>query len=209
MMTLKKTAAMVLALVLCLTAGISLAEGMKPDDPDIDRLAGAAFNATVGAYNEDTKTFQVTIYVEDIFDKDAAEKLTAGSIFLAGGWRYVAQTVEPQTDGTILIKCEDGEEMYFTPVGDDGMSLRSVFNDRRYMSVIAVVNLPAAANIRLEDASDPDSTEPKVVTGLEEILKVKAEKEETSNGLDYYATKVTLNSDFEIELIHQDYDVAQ
>ncbi len=49
----------------------------------------------------------------------------------------------------------------------------------------------------------------KAVMGLEEILKAKAEKEETSIGFDFYATKVTLNENLEIVLIHQDYDVAQ
>ena len=45
--------------------------------------------------------------------------------------------------------------------------------------------------------------------GLENILKIKAEKEENSIGFDYYATVITLNSNMEIEVIHQDFDVAQ
>ncbi len=48
-----------------------------------------------------------------------------------------------------------------------------------------------------------------VTTGLEEILKIKAEKEETSIGFDYYATLIELNGNLEIVRIHQDYDVAQ
>ena len=44
---------------------------------------------------------------------------------------------------------------------------------------------------------------------LDAILKVKAEKEETSNGFDFYATTVTLNENLEIVKIHQDFDVAQ
>ena len=45
--------------------------------------------------------------------------------------------------------------------------------------------------------------------GLENILAVKAEKEKTSIGFDFYATIITLNENMEIEVIHQDYDVAQ
>ncbi len=45
--------------------------------------------------------------------------------------------------------------------------------------------------------------------GLENILKIKAEKEESSIGFDFYATVITLNENMEIEVIHQDYDVAQ
>ena len=48
-----------------------------------------------------------------------------------------------------------------------------------------------------------------VTEGLENILAVKAEKEENSNGLDFYATIITLNENMEIEVIHQDFDVAQ
>ena len=48
-----------------------------------------------------------------------------------------------------------------------------------------------------------------MTTGLEEILKIKAEKEETSIGFDYYATLIELNGNLEIVRIHQDYDVAQ
>ena len=49
----------------------------------------------------------------------------------------------------------------------------------------------------------------KVYGSLEEILKVKAEKEETSIGFDFYATTVTLNEKLEIVKIHQGFDVAQ
>ena len=45
--------------------------------------------------------------------------------------------------------------------------------------------------------------------GLENILKIKEEKEANSIGFDFYATTVTLNDAMEIEVIHQDYDVAQ
>ena len=41
------------------------------------------------------------------------------------------------------------------------------------------------------------------------VLKIKAEKEPTSIGFDFYATVITLNENMEIEVIHQDYDVAQ
>ena len=48
------------------------------------------------------------------------------------------------------------------------------------------IHSPAAATIRYEDNSDPSSI-----------------------GFDYYATIITLNENMEIEVIHQDFDVAQ
>jgi hypothetical protein len=77
------------------------------------------------------------------------------------------------------------------------------------MHAFAILHLPAAANILYEDNSDPEKAEAAVTNGLENILKIKAEKEETSIGFDFYATIIELNDDMEIVRIHQDYDVAQ
>ena len=85
----------------------------------------------------------------------------------------------------------------------------STDDDRHFMHAFAVLVLPVAADIVYEDASDPEKAEPVVTKGLEEILKIKAEKEETSIGFDYYATIIELNNNLEIVRIHQDYDVAQ
>ena len=102
-----------------------------------------------------------------------------------------------------------GSEIVFEKKGDD-FGARSTDDDRVYMHAIAVLQLKPAEGIVYEDNSDPDlDAQMKVITGLEEILKAKAEKEETSIGFDFYATKVTLNEKLEIVRIHQDYDVAQ
>ena len=78
------------------------------------------------------------------------------------------------------------------------------------MHAIAVLLLPPAEDIVYEDNSDPDlDAQIKVYYGLEEILKIKAEKEEISIGFDFYATTVTLNEKLDIVKIHQDFDVAQ
>lgn len=71
------------------------------------------------------------------------------------------------------------------------------------------IHSPAAATIRYEDNSDPEKEETVVTEGLESILKIKAEKETSSIGFDCYATIITLNENMEIEVIHQDFDVAQ
>ena len=77
------------------------------------------------------------------------------------------------------------------------------------MHAFSILHLPPAAAIRYEDNSDPEKEEPVVTRGLENILKVKAEKEANSIGFDFYATIITLNENMEIEVIHQDFDVAQ
>ena len=89
------------------------------------------------------------------------------------------------------------------------MIARSTDDDRRYMHAFSILHLPAAAAIRYEDNSDPDKAEAVITEGLDDILKIKSEKETTSIGFDFYATVITLNENMEIEVIHQDYDVAQ
>ena len=108
------------------------------------------------------------------------------------------------TDGEEIVLGSSGEE------DDDSLIARSTMDDRIFMHVTAVLHLPAAEGIVFEDNSNPDlDAEPVVTEGLDAILKVKAEKEETSNGFDFYATTVTLNENLEIVKIQQDFDVAQ
>ena len=89
------------------------------------------------------------------------------------------------------------------------MIAQSTDDDRRYMHAFAVLDLPVAQGIFFEDNSDPDAQDAVVTSGLENILKVKAEKEENSIGFDFYATLIELNDNMEIVRIHQDFDVAQ
>ena len=77
------------------------------------------------------------------------------------------------------------------------------------MHAFAKLILPAAKDLVYEDHSDPEAENPTVYSSLEEILKVKAEKEETSIGFNFYSTQIELNDDLEIVKIHQSFDVAQ
>ena len=206
---MKKTVSLVLAAVLILTASLALAKTVEPESTETDGLAGMTIHATVGEYNEETNTFTVTLYDDDRFDIDKIEELKAGDTLLAGGSVYKVKEKTEEEDGDILVVTEDGSEIVFFQVGDEDMIAQSTDDDRRYMHAFAVLRLPAAANIRYEDDSDPEKAEPVVTEGIENILAVKAEKERTSIGFDFYATIITLNENMEIEVIHQDYDVAQ
>ena len=206
---MKKLTAMILAIVLMLTAGMALAKTVEPEDTEYEKLAGTVVHATVGEYNQDTKTFTVTLYEDDCFDIEDIEKMKAGDTLLAGQRLYKVKEKKEEDSGDFMIVTEDGEEIEFVQVGDDDMIAQSTDNDRRYMHAFAILHLPAAANILYEDNSDPEKAEAAVTNGLENILKIKAEKEETSIGFDFYATIIELNDDMEIVRIHQDYDVAQ
>lgn len=109
-----------------------------------------------------------------------------------------------------LVKSEDGAEFYFLSAKDeDGeMIARSVLDDRVFMHAAAVVKLLAAADITLEDLSDAELETSAVTKCLQEILKVKAEKEETGIGFFCLCTTVTLNRDLQIDGIRIVYDVA-
>ena len=206
---MRKIISLILAAVLVFTLCPALAKTVEPESTETDGLAGTMVSATVGEYDELTGTFTVILYDDDRFDVDLIEKLEAGDTVLAGGRPYKVREKTEEESGDILIVTEDGYEIVFFQVGDDDMIAQSADDDRRYMHAFGIIHLPAAAAIRYEDNSDPEKEEAVVTEGLENILKIKAEKEADSIGFDFYATIITLNEDMEIEVIHQDFDVAQ
>jgi len=206
---MKKAVSLILALMILFTASLAMAKTIEPESTETNGLAGVTVHATVGEYNAQTKTFTVTLFDDDRFDIDQIKKLEVGDTLLAGGWLYIVKEKTEEENGDFKVVTEDGSEIVFFQVGDAGMIAQSTDDDRRYMHAFSILHLPAAATIRYEDDSDPEKAEAVVTEGLENILKVKAEKEENSIGFDFYSTIITLSENMEIEVIHQDYDVAQ
>ena len=206
---MKKLISLALALVIALSVSAASAITVVPDQDEYEDLAGLVVNATIGEYDETDGTFVVMLYRDDCFDIEDIGKLAAGDRFLAGGQVYTVKEKTEEDSGDILVTTEDGYEIVFVQVGDEAMIAMSTDDDRRFMHAFAVLYLPAAEGIVYEDASDPDREDTVVTRGLADILKIKAEKEQTSIGFDYYATIIELNDNLEIIRIHQDFDVAQ
>ena len=206
---MKKTVSLILAAMMVFAASLALAKTVEPESTETNGLAGSTIHATIGDYDAQAKTFTVTLYDDDRFSIDNIEKLEAGDTLLAGGRLHKVKEKTEEENGDFTVVTEDGYEIVFYQVGDEDMIAQSTDDDRRYMHAFSILHLPAAAGIRYEDNSDPDQEEADVTEGLENILAVKAEKEENSNGFDFYATIITLNENMEIEVIHQDFDVAQ
>ena len=206
---MKKTVSLILAVMMIFAVSLAAAKTVEPESTETNGLAGVTVHATVGEYNAQTGTFLVTLYDDDRFDIDRIEKMEVGDTLLAGGQLYKVKEKSEEENGDIKIVTEDGCEIVFFQVGDSDMIAQSTDDDRRYMHAFSVLHLPAAATIRYEDDSDPEKAEAVITEGLENILKIKAEKEETSIGFDFYSTIITLSENMEIEVIHQDYDVAQ
>lgn len=206
---MNKLISITLAAIMLFTVSIASADTVMPDADEYEGLAGHAVNATVGAYSTEKNTFTVTLYKNDSFDAEDIEKLTVGDILLAGGQLYQVKEKAEDESGEIRVLTEDGNEIIFIQISDDHMSAQSTDDDRRFMHAFAVLDLPVAEEIVYEDNSDPEKTEAVITRDLEAILKIKAEKEETSIGFDYYATLIELNHALEIIRIHQDFDVAQ
>lgn len=211
---MKKLVSLLLAAVMLCTVSQAFAMTLEPMVAEIEKLAGKTVHATVEAYDEETKTFAVIVYDCGRYAKEDVSNLTVGDTILAGGWLHKITGTEDM-DGTVYYLCEDGEEICFEESFDSGdgcdqLIARSSMDDRIFMNAVAVLHLPPADGIVYEDDSDPDlESKPVVTEGLENILKVQAEKIETSIGFDFYATTITLNEDLEIVRIHQDFDVAQ
>ena len=206
---MKKTVFMILAAVMIFTGSLATAKTVEPESTETNGLAGTTVHATVGEYDRETNTFTVTLYDDDRFTIDHVEKLEVGDTLLAGGRLYKVKEKTEEENGDIMAVTEDGYEIVFIQVGDEDMIAQSTDDDRRYMHAFGILHVPAAAGIRYEDNSDPETEEAQVTEGLENILTVKAETEEASNGFDFYATIITLNENMEIEVIHRDFDVAQ
>ena len=206
---MKKIVALMMAVLMVFTVSLALAKTVEPEEPEAEKVAGQTVHATVGEYVDYLKAFRVTVYEEDRFDEDDIEELAAGDILLAGGTPCTVKEITAAPDGEKMAITEGGEEIVFVKDGDE-YTARSTDDDRQYMHAIAVLLLCPAEGMTYEDDSDPDlEAQAKVYDSLEEILKVKAEKEETSIGFDFYATTVTLNEKLEIVKIHQGFDVAQ
>ena len=206
---MKKTVSLILAVLMIFTVSLAMAKTVEPESTETNGLAGMTIHASVGAYDAQSKTFTVILYDDDRFSVDHIEKLETGDTLLAGGHLYKVKEKTEEESGDILVVTEDGYEIVFFQVGDEDMIAQSTDDDRRFMHAFGILHLPAAANIRYEDNSDPDQADAVITEGLESILAIKAEKEKNSNGFDFYATIITLNEDMEIEVIHQDFDVAQ
>lgn len=199
---MRKLVTLLLTITVLFSVSLALAGTVCPIVANHGILAGKTVNAAIGPYDEETKTFTVTVYDYDRYDKDDVANLAVGDTIFAGGWLHKINGTED-----VYWTCDDGEEICFGQYGDD-VQARSAFDDRVFMSVVTVLHIPAAEGIVYEDFSDPDA-DPVITEGLEAILRIKAEKEETSIGFNYYATTITLNDDMEIVKIHQEFDVAQ
>ena len=205
----KKLVSLILAVAMVFTVSVALANTVEPEAPKTERIAGQTVQATVGEYNESLNAFRVTVYEYDLFDGKAIESLAAGDILLADGRPYTVKEMSKTPDGELMAVTGDGAEIVLVKEGES-YSAHYTDDDRQCMHAVAVWLLPPAEGIVYEDNSDPDlGSQMKVVEGLNDILKAKAEKEEVSIGFDFYATTVTLNEKLEIVKIHQDYDVAQ
>lgn len=205
----KKWVSLGIAVVMVFAFSAALAKTVEPAGSWSAVMAGLTVHATVGEYNEVTGTFEVTMYEADQFTAEAVESLAAGDILLADGRAYTVKEMAAAPDGEPMAVTEDGMEIIFDKT-EDGYCARYSDDDRICMHAFRQLHLAPSPIIIYEDNSDPDlDAEVKVTEGLENILKIKAEKEETSIGFDFYATTVTLSENLEILRIHQDFDVAQ
>ena len=79
---MKKTVSLILAAMMILTASLAMAKTVEPESTETNGLAGMTIHATVGEYDELSKTFRVTLYDDDRFDIDkiVEMKATEGAI---------------------------------------------------------------------------------------------------------------------------------
>lgn len=172
-------------------------------------IAGKTIHATVEDYYEDIGSFAVTLYDYDLFETKIIQKLKVGDTFVVGGMRDVVTEISVSPNDDIIVTLNNERDVSFSHRDNDYMTAYNMDTCRQYMHVVAKFLLPASNDIIYEDYTDPDRVEPIITRKLKDILKIKAEKEKTSIGFDFYATTITINEELEISVISQGYDSAQ
>ena len=72
---MKKLTALVLALALALSVSLAFAGQVEPEVHGVKKLSDTSFNATVGEYDNDYKTFTLYVTAVEQFRKADVEKL--------------------------------------------------------------------------------------------------------------------------------------
>ncbi len=207
---MKKLTALILALVMMLTATAALAMTLEPEETEVEHFAGGSYNATLGIYVPAENLMDVIVFETDLFEKEDVEKLQAGDVVMLNGtWQKVA-SIEKTEDGW-LVKDEKGGETYFAPYqdSDDKLYAMAAEDDRICVHTVAQFGLPLAQDCVLEDLSDLEAAEAKITRGIEEIVKEKEKLEKESIGLMCRNTTITLNDQMEISYIKRVYNPAQ
>lgn len=173
-------------------------------------LAGITIHATVGEYFAETNTFTVYLYDYDSFSVEEIKKLTVGDIVIVDESPHTVQAITASSfDGDIIATMDD-TEITFSQSENGEMLAFGPDDDKLFMHTYGKLYLKPAKDIIYEDATDPEDMDKAIITkGIENILKIKADKDQHSIGFDYYSTRITLNKNLEIAVIHQDYDVSQ
>lgn len=208
---MKKLTALVLALALALSVSLAFAGQVEPEVHGVKKLSDTSFNATVGEYDPNYKTFTLYVTAAEQFKKADVEKLAVGDTLVVGGWPYKVQEIK-ETDGYKVYVTDDFGEIYFDTldeVDSDHLVARSLMNGKVFSNVVTILYLKATEDMVFEDDSEPDlNAQMKVVNGLQDFLAVKTTLD-ADNRLFGDATTITVNENMEITKIHLAYDVTQ
>lgn len=192
------------AMLLCAAAAFAqVAEPGQQIPPE--SLAGQTLTATLKTYDAENQCFPAVFYEKDTFDKETIASLKAGDKLVLWDNEYTIESIGKSPMETMELTLDSGDEILLSEQEDGTFLAMAALDDMICMHVKGECSLKPAADIILTDASDIEAEEPTVLTGLDAILALQAQREEESIGFDYTVTTITLNENAEITEIRIDY----
>ena len=193
---MKKTMAVLCALLLICFAVTASADLYRPETPELLRtlIGGKTFTAAVtglestGEDEDTTFTVSVTVCERDRFDAAVIDKLAAGDILVFGNGTG-AMITEAAAD-EFGVTAADGEgSVYSFSKTEDGSYIVSTDGDFPFYTEIFTVKVSLPKDIRFLDWSDPENHDGPVELGFDELLDHLLE------GTDFapYNTQVTFD----------------
>ncbi len=202
----QKILAVLCAAAMLLCAAAAFAQDVEPGQQiPPESLAGQTLTATLKTYDAENQCFPAVFYEKDTFDKETVASLKAGDKLVLWDNEYTIESIGKSPMETMELTLDSGDEILLSEQEDGTFLAMAALDDMICMHVKGECSLKPAADIILTDASDIEAEEPTVLTGLDAILALQAQREEESIGFDYTVTTITLNENAEIIEIRIDY----
>ena len=183
---MKKFLLILIALLLVCTAAsaatLQTEKGIVGPEPTSKDLAGVVVHGTVGPYDETAGLIELTLYEQVTYNVKNVKALAEGDVLV-------------NDDRTVVINDGDDENGFLTlhlRQDERGDFYIAFENDIEYpvYHKLCVVKVPVNEEVTVADYSDPENADGTYTRGLAELLRIKAEREKDSIGLDKTNTVV-------------------
>ena len=192
---------LILMALLLISAAASAAtlqtkEGIVGTDPSAEDLAGLVVRGTVGAYDEASGLIELTLYEQVTYKAEEIKALAEGDVLVTDDREYTVRTItRDDATGHVVINDGDFDNGFLTlyhQADERGDFYVAYEDDIEYpiCHKLCTVKVPVNEDVTIADYSDPEYADGTYTKGIAELLRIKAEREKDSIGLDKTNTLV-------------------